>query len=216
MHQAVEQGVSDGGVADRLVPLGDGVLAGQERGAAADPVIDDLQQVAILPSLGDCQIEVIDDEEVQPGQGLEQAGQAAVGVSRLQGAKELGGIELTRPQALATGLVSQRAGQVAFSDPGGSGDDAVAMFLDPGRGAQLLDVGAFESARMTVVDVFEGGVGDLQLGVLEPRGQRAILLPKPLPFDQQPEAFLEVQIADGALAALFFEGFEHALQAHGP
>ena len=51
VHQAIEDGVGDGGIADDLVPVFDRQLAGHDGGAAAVPVFHDLQEVAAL--LGD-------------------------------------------------------------------------------------------------------------------------------------------------------------------
>ena len=109
VNQPVQQGIGDRGIADDLVPLGHGVLAGQERGPSADAIIDYLQQVAVGLGLGRGQAEVIDDKQIQPGQGLEQGDQAAVGVGGFQAAKQLGRVEVLSAQAVAAGLVAQGA-----------------------------------------------------------------------------------------------------------
>ncbi len=83
---------------------------------------------------------------------------------------------------------------------------------DPVALSQLIDLGAFESAGMAVVDVLEGG-REFELSAMETRGQGAILLPDPLPFDQQAEAGLEVQVGEVGLATLFFEGLGHAVES---
>ena len=57
--------------------------------------------------------------------------------------------------------------------------------------------------------------GEFELGLLEASGQGAVFLPEPLAFDQQAEASLEVQVGEVGLAALFFQGLGHALQAQG-
>jgi len=48
VHQAIEDGVSDGRICDQLVPMLDGDLAGDDRGASAVTVVDDVEQVASL------------------------------------------------------------------------------------------------------------------------------------------------------------------------
>lgn len=45
MHEAVEDRVSQGRIADRLVPVLDWQLAGYDRRARAVPVIEDLEQI---------------------------------------------------------------------------------------------------------------------------------------------------------------------------
>jgi hypothetical protein len=59
VDQTVQESIGDGGVPNGIVPLRDGILAGQQRGAAADPVIDHFKQVAVLLALGCGQAEVI-------------------------------------------------------------------------------------------------------------------------------------------------------------
>ena len=48
VHQAIEDSVSDGGIADDLVPVLDRELACHDGGAAAVAVLHDLQEVAAL------------------------------------------------------------------------------------------------------------------------------------------------------------------------
>ena len=51
VEQAITDGVGDGGVAEMVVPLCDGDLAGEERGSVAVAVLDDLEQIAEDPLL---------------------------------------------------------------------------------------------------------------------------------------------------------------------
>lgn len=48
MHEAVEDGVSDGGISDDLVPEVDGNLAGDDGRAPLIAVLDDLEEIAAL------------------------------------------------------------------------------------------------------------------------------------------------------------------------
>ena len=64
---------------------------------------------------------------------------------------------------------------------------------------------------MAVVNVFQAG-GDLQLRPVQAGGQRPVFPPQPLPFDQQGQPLLELQLADVRLAALFLQCLGHAFQ----
>jgi hypothetical protein len=110
-------------------------------------------------------------------------------------------------------LDAEGAAEIGFTDPGGTDDEAVAMVLDPFAGAELLDLSSFEPAVEGVIDVFEAGAGDLELSSVESSGQGSIFFPGPLPFDQQGQAFLEVQLQDLGLLALFFQSLSQAFQA---
>ena len=48
VNEAVEDGVAEGGVADHVVPVLQGELAGDEGGAPAVAVVEDLQEIAAL------------------------------------------------------------------------------------------------------------------------------------------------------------------------
>lgn len=78
----------------------------------------------------------------------------------------------------------------------------------------MLDLRSFESAGVSIVDVFEGR-GQFESGRLDAGGQPAVLPPQPLAFDQQRQAGFEIQVRDVILAPLFFQGLRHALQTQG-
>jgi len=59
------------------------------------------------------------------------------------------------------------------------------------RGAQLIDLRPFESARMTIINVLQGR-GYLELRITQPHRQRAVLFPKPLAFHLSCEPLLIV------------------------
>ena len=89
------------------------------------------------------------------------------------------------------------------------------MVLHPFASADLLDLSPFETAVKGVIDVFQAGVGQLELGSFEASGQRPVFFPGPLAFDQQGQAFLKLQFEYVGLPALFFQGLGHAVQAQG-
>ena len=90
------------------------------------------------------------------------------------------------------------------------------MVLNPLAGAELFDLRALDPAMQGVVDVFQAGVGELELSSFEPRGHGPVFFPGPLPVDQQRQSLFEIQLECVGLLALFFEGLDHAFQAQGP
>ncbi|MGY3146424.1 hypothetical protein ACVWYQ_003423 [Bradyrhizobium sp. USDA 3397] len=64
MDQAVENGVGVGGVADQRVPLIDGKLAGDDGGAVAVAVLEDLQEVVAGRGVERLEAPVVEDEEI--------------------------------------------------------------------------------------------------------------------------------------------------------
>ena len=78
VDEAVEDGVGDGRIADDLVPVIDGQLAGHDGRAAAVPIVDDLEEIAALLGRQRREAPVVEDQQLDAGQGLEQPGVAAV------------------------------------------------------------------------------------------------------------------------------------------
>ena len=76
----------------------------------------------------------------------------------------------------------------------------------------MVDLRPLEPARVSVINVLQAG-GDFELGRVEAPGEGAVFLPGPLPFDQQAQPSFKIQLGDLGLAALFFQGLGHAVQA---
>ena len=150
MDQAIENGVSHGGIGDDFVPLLDRIVAGNEGRAIAAAVVDDLEEIAVLTGADGGDAQIVDDEHAGFLNALEQLGQAAVGVSLLEGAEELGSGKLGRSEAIPAGLDTEGAAQVGLADSGRTDDQAVAMVLHPFARADLLDVSPFVSSGISV------------------------------------------------------------------
>src|SRR5215472_7424780 len=73
MDDAVENGVGEGRFADQIVPAVDRDLAGDQRGAAAVAVLDDLQQVVTLLGTEWLKTPVVEDQELDAAEGTHQA-----------------------------------------------------------------------------------------------------------------------------------------------
>lgn len=74
MDQAVEDSVGVGGVADQCVPLIDGDLAGDDGGAVAVAVLEDLQEVVAGRGVERLEAPVVEDEEIDATERTQEAG----------------------------------------------------------------------------------------------------------------------------------------------
>ena len=84
MDDAIEDGVGESRIADDVVPGIDRQLGGDERRAAAIPVVDDLHQVAPLMGRETIGAPVVEDQEIGLDQGAEQHGEATIAVRELE------------------------------------------------------------------------------------------------------------------------------------
>jgi hypothetical protein len=79
VDEAVEDGVGDRGIAERLVPVGNGELAGHDRGTGAGAILDDLEQVGGTGSWHRLEAEVVEYEDVDAGPRSEQPWESPIG-----------------------------------------------------------------------------------------------------------------------------------------
>ena len=82
MNEAIQDGVAQSGVADNVVPMFDGDLAGDDGGGATVAIIEDLQQVAPFGRTENRKAPVVEDQELNAADGFEQAAIAAVAASQ--------------------------------------------------------------------------------------------------------------------------------------
>ena len=136
MHQAVEDGIGEGGVADHGVPFLDRQLTGREGGAPSVAVFEDFQQVTALFGGQFDQAPVIEDEELGPRQGVDEFGVAPVPLGDGQVLEESGQAQVEGGVALPAGAVRQGAGEPGFTDAGGAGDEDIEAVTDPLAGGQ--------------------------------------------------------------------------------
>jgi len=214
MDQAVEDGVSDRGIADAFMPMINGKLSSHDGGGAAVPVLDDLQEVSSLWGGHRSQTEIVDHQ----GFGLEKffhelwIGAVCSGDGEfLEQARQPDVVGL---EAHPASSVCQRAGEIGFTHPSGTGDDDVLVIGNPFALSQVEDYGLIETAWSFEVDVFGTGI-DFESGDLEETLQASVLLPSPLTIDDEGDSFLEGQILGVRLLDQLLESIGHAVELHG-
>src|SRR5215467_9045259 len=132
MDDAVEDGVGKGRFADQIVPAVDWDLAGDQRGAAAVTVLDDLQQVVTLLRAERLETPVVEDQQLDAAEGTHQAGVAAVAARQCEIAEQARNALIEHRAIVTAGLVAEGTSKPAFADPSRPFDDQVLRLLDPG------------------------------------------------------------------------------------
>src|SRR2546426_8908613 len=79
VEQPIADGIGHGSLSELIVPVLDGELAGEDGGAGAVAIVEDLEQVAAVLVAQGCQAPVIEHQDVGAGEAGEQAGVAARG-----------------------------------------------------------------------------------------------------------------------------------------
>lgn len=122
LHQPVEHGVSHRLVADPLVPVFDGQLAGDDRGAVVRAVIDDLQQIGSgLPVHGG-HSPVVQQQYVRTFERIEPARKRAVGVPNSKFLTQAWNPLIQHAVSTPTGMLGQGTRDPRFARARGAGD----------------------------------------------------------------------------------------------
>jgi hypothetical protein len=78
VYEPVEDGVGKGVVSDRIVPVLEGELTGDQGGSSTVAVLEDLQEVPPLAVVERSQAVVVQDQQVRLGKLFEEFGIASV------------------------------------------------------------------------------------------------------------------------------------------
>ena len=167
VHDAVQDGIGEGGLADDLVPGADRELAGDQGRSVGVAVLEDLQQVATLIWAEAVRSPVVEDQEVGSSEGAEEAGKAAVAAAKLEFGEQPWQTLVEDGAVLSAGHLAEGAGEPAFADTARSDDNQVALLGDPYAGGELRKQGPVEASGGAVVDILDGGLAVAQLGVPE-------------------------------------------------
>src|SRR5260370_7032051 len=73
VNEAIQDGVAKGGIADNVVPMFDGDLAGDNGRGATVAIIKDLQKVAPFGRIENRKAPVVEYQELNAAEGFEQA-----------------------------------------------------------------------------------------------------------------------------------------------
>ena len=209
IEQPVEDGVAEGGVADDIVPVVDGDLAGEQGAAAGVAVVEDLEEVVSSLSRERSESPVVEDEEPCPGEPLDQLGIRPVPPGEGEFVEEAGDAVVAGGDADAAGLVAEGAGEIRLPRSRGAADEDGLAVPDPLAGGEAEHEGAVEATGGLEVEVFDGGV-EVELGEALEAHVAALLPFGLLAFEEQGQAVLEGQLADVGHGGLLLEGLGHA------
>src|SRR5262249_53200980 len=124
---------------------------------ATMPILDDLHKIAPLAGVEAVRTEVVQNEQIDPGQHAQEACEAAISMGELQLCEEARRARVVRPVALAAGPLGKGAGEAVFS-----ANEKIAFFCDPAAGGELLEEGFVELTLCAVIDVLDRGLAIAQ------------------------------------------------------
>jgi len=108
VHEAIEDGVSEGWLVDNVMPCLDWQLAGDQRRAGAVAVFNNFHEVAPLVGREPIRSPVIEDQQIGPGEGAEQACEAAVTVRQFEVGEQSRHARIMHGVAVTAGFLCER------------------------------------------------------------------------------------------------------------
>src|SRR5450759_3898271 len=113
VNEAIQDSVAEGGVADDVVPVFDGDLAGNDGRGATVAIIKDLQKVAPFGRIENRKAPVVEYQELNAAEGFEHAAISAVAASKSERLEQARDAMILDRTIVAAGLVAEGAGNPA-------------------------------------------------------------------------------------------------------
>ena len=137
------------------MPLIDGELAGDDGGAVAVAVLEDLQEVVAGRGVERLEAPVVEDEKIDAAERAQQARVAAVTARQGQIAEQSRDALIEHGAIVAAGFVAERRGEPALADAGRAADQEIDAVADPATLNEAGEQRTVEPARGAVVDVLD-------------------------------------------------------------
>ena len=115
VNEAIQDRVAEGGVADDVVPVFDGDLAGNDGRGATVAIIKDLQKVAPFGRIENRKAPVVEYQELNAAEGFEHAAISAVAASEGEGLEQAWNAVILDRAIVAASLVAEGAGNPALA-----------------------------------------------------------------------------------------------------
>jgi len=155
VHQAIHDRVAEGGVPDAFVPVLDGDLTGEQRGAPARAIFDHLQEIAPFPIADRREAPIVQNQEIGLAQLREQFAVRAVVARDDQLRQESRQAQIADGVAMAARTLTKRTGQPAFTRPGWPRDEQHPVLPDPVAGRESQELQFVEAALHAKVDILD-------------------------------------------------------------
>ena len=167
VEDAVEEGGGEGGVVvEDGGPVFEGLVGGQNDGAAFVALADDLKE-QVGPAFVDGEIaQLVDGQEVGTGVLLKFLDEASGVVGSGEGIDDVDGGGEADAEARGGGGVAQGDGQVAFAQTDAANDDGVGLVLDELEAEEVLNLEAVDLGGPGEVELLEG-LEDGEAGLLD-------------------------------------------------
>ena len=156
MAEAIDGRRAEQLVLEGLAPFLKIKIAGDDRRALFVALGHHVVEILILVERQRLEAEVVNDEQVHPGQLLELPIIAADRAGSLELLEHLGQCQENHVLSATDGTVSQGLGQMAFPCAAGAGNEDIGFFLQKPAGGHVQDEGPVNGRIEGEVEAFQG------------------------------------------------------------
>ena len=114
-------------------------LGSDDRRSAAVTLFEDFEQIVTGAGVEGLEVEVVEDKEIGPAEGLDETRMPAVASSERQILTELGPAMIEDGTVVAASFLADGAGKPAFADAAGANEREIVMSVDPFAIREFLD-----------------------------------------------------------------------------
>jgi len=132
VDDAIEDSVSDGRLADHVMPSRHGELGGDQCRFPAVAFLEDLEQIKALLIVETMRSPVIKNEQLDAGQLVNHAREATIETREGKIFEQAQHTQVENRVILAVRLPPERTSQLGFSGTGLAGDDEILVGIEPG------------------------------------------------------------------------------------
>lgn len=133
VHDAIKNGVGDGGFADHVMPPRDRQLGGNQCGFSAIALFEDFEEVKSLLIGQRMRAPIVENEELDPRKFVDEPWEATIKTRKCQVLKEPGHTDVENRVVEASSLSTDRACEPGFPRAGLAGNNQVLMCLEPSK-----------------------------------------------------------------------------------
>lgn len=212
MQEAIKQSGSHGGIAgEDSGPVLEGDVGRNDDRAALVAFGDDLKEQLCAPLVQGQISQFVDDQYFWALVMLDLPGELAIGFGGAKPVNHVNGGGKEHAMAAQAGCIAQSDGQMAFSDPGGTGEDNVGAGVDEVQLQEVFDLHAVDLGGPVPIPSGHG-FGDREAGVMDAALDASVMAQGDFAGDE----FLKVLEVTVAVASGLFGGlhgiFEYVSQ----
>ena len=156
MQDTVQDGGGDGDVGKDLVPLGEGLVGGEDGGCFLIPSGNELEEQVCTLDIHREIADFVDDEHPVLGQNLELVRQTVLKMGLLELLNKLMAVDVVGGETVLCCHKAQSGGQMGLAHTGRAKEDHILPVFQEAHGGQFVDLALVDGGLEREIEVVQG------------------------------------------------------------